>query len=89
MLDYVKWMFRLDFCTRRYVITRKFGRDKVRVGWRIRAKRFENRIRNSEVNKIINSEVNKIMLNEKKGQMNGKICTREKEKVSTKGTDGW
>jgi len=48
MPDDVKWMFRLNFCTPRYVITREFGRDKLRVGWRIRAKRFEKRIRNSE-----------------------------------------
>jgi len=63
----------MDFCTPRCVITREFGRDKLRVGWRIR--RFEKRIRNSR------GQVNKIMLN-------GKTCTREKEKVSTKRTEG-
>jgi len=41
-------MFRLDFCTLRYVITREFGVDKLRVGWGIRAKRFEERIKKSE-----------------------------------------
>jgi len=30
------------------VITREFRRDKLRIGWRIRARRFEKRIRNSE-----------------------------------------
>jgi len=25
MMDYVRWMFRLDYCTSRYVITRKLG----------------------------------------------------------------
>jgi len=48
MLDYVRWMFRLDFCIPRYVIIREFGMDKLRVGRGIRAKRFEERINNSE-----------------------------------------
>jgi len=48
MLDYVRWMFRLDFYTPRYVITREFGMDKLRVCWDIRAKRFEKRIKKSK-----------------------------------------
>jgi len=30
--DYVRWMFRLDFCTPKYVITREIGIDKLRIG---------------------------------------------------------
>jgi len=48
MMDYVRWMFRLDYCTPRYVITREIGMDKLKIGWEIRAKRFEERIRNRE-----------------------------------------
>jgi len=38
MMDYVRWIFRLDYCTPRYVITREIGMDKLRIGWGIRAK---------------------------------------------------
>jgi len=41
-------MFRLDFCTSKYVITREYEMAKLRGCWRIRAKRFKGRIRNSE-----------------------------------------
>jgi len=45
MLDYVRWIFSMDFCSLSYVITREFGMDKLRVDWGIRARRFEERIR--------------------------------------------
>jgi len=41
-------MFRLDYCTPRYVITREIGMDKLKIGWSIGAKRFEERTRNRE-----------------------------------------
>lgn len=31
MLDYVRWVFRLDFCTPRYIITRELGLDRLRI----------------------------------------------------------
>lgn len=31
MLDYVRWVFNLDFCTPRYLIT-NLGLDKLRIG---------------------------------------------------------
>jgi len=43
-----RWMFRLDYCTPRYVITREIGMDKLKIKWGIRAKKFEERIRNKE-----------------------------------------
>jgi len=43
MLDYVRWLFKLDFCTPRYIIYRKIGMEKLRIGWSIRAKRYEDR----------------------------------------------
>lgn len=45
-MDYVKWIFSLDFCTLRYVIMKELGMEKLCVGWRIRAMRFEERTRN-------------------------------------------
>jgi len=47
MMDYVRWLFRLDFYTPRYVITREVGVDKLRIGWNIR-KKEEERINRSE-----------------------------------------
>jgi len=43
MLDYVRWLFRIDFCTPRYIIYREIGLEKLRIGWSIRARRFEER----------------------------------------------
>jgi len=48
MMDYVRWIFRLDYCTARYVITRELGMDKLKIGWEIRVKRFEERVKNRE-----------------------------------------
>jgi len=48
MMDYVRWIFRLDYCTPKYVITRELGMDKLKIGWGIRVKRFEKRIKNRE-----------------------------------------
>lgn len=46
MLDYVRWVFRLDFCTPRYIIRRELGLNKFKREWGIRALgRFEERIR--------------------------------------------
>lgn len=47
MMDYVRWLFRLDFCTPRYLISRELRMDRLSLGWGIRAVRFEGKIRNS------------------------------------------
>lgn len=44
MIDYIRWMFNLDFCTPRYIIMRELGMEKLCIGWGIRAKRYEERI---------------------------------------------
>lgn len=44
MMDYVRWIFRLDFCTPRYIITRELRMDRLRVGWGLRARRYEEKI---------------------------------------------
>jgi len=48
MMDYIRWLFGLDFCTPRYIISREIGMEKLRLGWGIRAKWFEERIRGGE-----------------------------------------
>ncbi|KYM98815.1 hypothetical protein ALC62_10462 [Cyphomyrmex costatus] len=45
MLDYVRWIFRLDFCTPRYIIMRELAMDKLKIGWGIIARRYEEKIR--------------------------------------------
>jgi len=32
MMDYVRWIFRLDYCVPRYVIIRELGMDKLKIG---------------------------------------------------------
>jgi len=44
MMDYIRWLFKLDFCTPRYIIGREIGMEKLRLGWGIRAKRFEEKV---------------------------------------------
>jgi len=51
MLDYVRWLFRLDFCTPRYQITRELYMDKMRIGWGIRARRYESKVKGGRAGK--------------------------------------
>jgi len=53
MLDYVRWIFGLDFCTPRYVITRELVMDKLRAGWGIRARRYEEKVKKGEAGGIV------------------------------------
>jgi len=43
ILDYVRWIFKLDFCTPRYVIMRELVMDKLKVGWGLRARKYEEK----------------------------------------------
>lgn len=51
LLDYIRWIFRVDFCTPRYLVYRELATEKLMVGWGIRARRFEERIREGKENK--------------------------------------
>jgi len=44
MLDYIRWIFKLDFCTPRYIITRELGIEKLRIRWGLKARKFEEKI---------------------------------------------
>lgn len=48
MLDYVRWIFKIDFCTPGCIIMRELGIIKLRVGWGLRARRYEEKIKNME-----------------------------------------
>ncbi|KYM77119.1 hypothetical protein ALC53_12414 [Atta colombica] len=53
MLDYVRWIFNLDFCTPRYVIMRKLIIDKLKVGWSLRARRYEEKIKSGNTGNLL------------------------------------
>ncbi|KYN16038.1 hypothetical protein ALC57_11722 [Trachymyrmex cornetzi] len=45
MLDYVRWIFNIEFCTPRYVIMRRLAMDKLRIGYNGRYKKFDTKNR--------------------------------------------
>jgi len=49
MIDYIRWIFRLDFCTPRYIMNRELSLEKLKIGWGMRAMRFEERIRSGGI----------------------------------------
>ena len=52
MMDYTRWIFGLEFCTPRYIIARELMMDKLRVGWGIRARRYEVKIKEGRAGRI-------------------------------------
>jgi len=52
MFDYVRWMFGIEFCTPRYLISRELGLLKLSAVWGIRANRFKERIKIGRAGKI-------------------------------------
>jgi len=52
MLDYITWIFNLDFCTSRYLIMRELRMDKLRVGWSIRTRRYEVKVEMGMIGRI-------------------------------------
>ncbi|EZA59688.1 hypothetical protein X777_16573, partial [Ooceraea biroi] len=53
MEDYVRWVFRLDFCTPRYILRRELGIKKAKIEWGIRARTFEEKSRKEEVKELV------------------------------------
>jgi len=53
MMDYIRWMFGLEFYTSRYIIARELTLDKLRVGWGIRARRYEKKIKRERAGEIV------------------------------------
>lgn len=52
-MDYIRWVFRLDFCTPRYVILWELGLEKFKIGWGIRAMRYEKRNREKQDGSLV------------------------------------
>jgi len=65
-LDYIRWIFKLDFCTPKYIITRELGIEKLRIVWELRVRKFEEKIREMEEKRCVGGK------NKKKV---GRICT--------------
>jgi len=42
-------MFSLDFCIPKYLIMKELLMDKLRVGWGIKARKFEHKIKSGKV----------------------------------------
>jgi len=53
MLNYVRWVFNLDFCTPRYVIMNELVIGKLEIEWGIRARKFEEKIKEMEENRWV------------------------------------
>lgn len=54
MIDYIRWLCNLDFCTPRYVITRKLVMDKLKIKWGIRLIRYKKRILGYKEERLVN-----------------------------------
>jgi len=52
MYDYVRWIFGLEFCTPRYLISRELGLMKLSVWWGLRARRYEKRLQLERAGRI-------------------------------------
>lgn len=53
MMDHVRWLFGLKFCTSRYIIPKELLTDKLRVGLGIRAKKYKNKINEEKAGEIV------------------------------------
>ena len=47
-MDYTRWLYSLDFCTPRYIVRRELGKEKLKIRWGIRARKFEEKIKEME-----------------------------------------
>jgi len=53
MLNYIRWIFKLDFCIPRYVIMRELVMDKLKVGWSLRARKYEKKIKSGNTDNLV------------------------------------
>lgn len=84
MLDYIGWVYRLDFCTPRYVILKELKLEKLKIDWELRAMRYKKRSRESKDKNLIRlcwSEKDKIS----KGK--GDLYRMERERYCN--NNGW
>jgi len=53
MLNYIRWIFKLDFCIPRYVIMRELVMDKLKVGWSLRTRKYEKKIKSGNIDNLV------------------------------------
>lgn len=51
MLDYIRRVFRLNFCTPRYLMTRELAIEKLKIRWGITVRRFVEKIKDMDEDK--------------------------------------
>lgn len=75
MLDYVRWVFRIDFCTPRYLIYRELGLEKGNIRWGIRAWKYEEKIKDKREENLVRK-----CWEEKEKAVKKELFSREREK---------
>lgn len=73
MLDYVRWVFKLDCHTLRYLILRELELEKLKIIWGLKAIKFEERIRDKEKRDLL-----KVCWREKTTIKNKDLCVVKK-----------
>lgn len=53
-MDYIRWVYRLDFNIPRYIIRRELDLSKAKIEWSLRTKNFEEKIRLRGENSLVN-----------------------------------
>ncbi|KAL6438735.1 hypothetical protein ACFW04_004611 [Cataglyphis niger] len=82
MLDYVRWIFRLDFYTPRYLITRELRINKLKIKWGFRTVKYAKKIRKLNENRWL-----KKCWSEKENEGREDLYSREKRKYYNR--NGW
>lgn len=82
MIDYIRWVFKLKFNTPRYLIMRELGLCKLRMDWGIRARKYEEKIRNMEEHRWVR------FVGKRNSRMGGRTRMVGKEKNFIIGTVG-
>jgi len=79
MFDYIRWIFGLEFCTPRYIISRELELLKLSAVWGIRAIRFEERVSLGCAGKLAKEcwvEKKQYGLKDRYGEEKGKFFTK-------------
>jgi len=84
LYDYVRWTYRLDFCTPRYIMARELGIENHKIEWGIRAMRHEERMRKKK-----EEELAKKCWNEKESYEERNLGLYEKEREKFYNKNGW
>lgn len=82
MLDYVRWIFRIDLCTPRYIILKKLGLEAMRIRCGLWAREFEKKVKEKSEENLM-----KICWREKENLVKKELYSRQKERYYNR--NGW